>query len=158
MSASAYLIPLITAAGGGVIGYFSNAIVHHWQVEDTAARWRHERQERDRDELRVAFDDYFTSRAESEAILAHPNLGGEAGNKAFAAVHVLASRSARLNVKLNDHDAGIMRDDLDSFTAWIGEIYKREFAKRAGQPYAPTSPAAPSDEEARNLARLILGT
>jgi hypothetical protein len=65
-----YLIPSITAAGGVVAavitGFLAAGLKHRWDVRDTALRWERERDERRRDELKMAFGDYLSARAEIE--------------------------------------------------------------------------------------------
>lgn len=155
MEAPNYLLPGITAAATGlaaiISGFFAAALKHRWDVQDDERRWQRERAERRREELKLAFNQYLTTRAEVEALLTQkPEVGvvNEATQRVSVAVRSLIRESTQLRVLLED--ATTVNKDMRDFGDWVNAILN-QWVGTAG-PHL----VVPSDELIRRLAKQLL--
>jgi hypothetical protein len=160
VASTSYLAPTITASAtvlAAIIGGFlAAALKHRWDMKDTQAQWDRERAERRREELRAAFNEYLTNRAEILTLLELPPkqfTQSQATNLLMFSRRTV-SYFTQLKVMLEAPDMAIIQADTGALDEWINASFAAADPSNEGT--SVEIPVAPSDEPVRQLAYRIL--
>lgn len=162
MSSPDYGVPLIAAATALTTGFgaailkhrwdvASDKIRHAWDMKENERRWERERAERRREELKSAFNDYFSTRLglQERLTMGRP-IADEDAEKIVPLLHIFTGNTVQLKVLLPDDVFKSFAADTAAFVVWTNIMIDR---KESG-----TFTTPPPDEEARRLAKRLLDT
>ena len=147
-----YWIPTITALAtilAAIVGFSAAALKHRWDVQDDERRWERERAERRREELRLAFNDYVSSRSALENLFTTQQFPNRGDDNFYALANALFRNGRKLQILLEDDGASIVLRDVSEFTDWLRAINLKDMST-----YHVS--VAPAEDELIRLAKQLL--
>lgn len=151
------IVPMITASGtlgaAALTGFGAATLKRRWDEQAEERRWRRERAERRRDELKSAFTRYLTSRTSlRDTVLKFQFDVGQDWVRA-ASDHELATNE--LMLLLDNEQVQAVERDHRVVRRWTGEALRETLKPREDAP-VPDVTDLPNADEVIVLAKRIL--